>query len=64
MELFDMNLIEYTHYDGFELAELVGYVPDHDSYLMTRFKKAGLVALGRATVPELGISGQIETIFF
>ena len=39
-----------------------GYVPDKDSFLMTRFKKAGLVTIGRSTVPELGISGQTETI--
>ncbi len=39
-----------------------GYVPDHDSYLMRRFKKAGLITLGRSTVPELGISGQTETL--
>ncbi len=39
-----------------------GYVPDNDSFLMTRFKKAGLATLGRSTVPELGISGQTETI--
>ena len=39
-----------------------GYVPDKDSFLMTRFKRAGLVTLGRSTVPELGISGQTETI--
>jgi amidase len=39
-----------------------GYVPDHDSYLMTRFTEAGLVTIGRSTVPELGISGQTETI--
>jgi amidase len=39
-----------------------GYLTDHDAYLVTRFKKAGLVILGRSTVPELGISGQTETI--
>ena len=39
-----------------------GYVPDKDSFLMTRFKGAGLATLGRSTVPELGISGQTETI--
>ena len=39
-----------------------GYVPDHDSYLTTRFTEAGLVTIGRSTVPELGISGQTETI--
>ena len=39
-----------------------GYVPDHDSYLTSKFKEAGLVILGRTTVPELGIAGQTETI--
>ena len=39
-----------------------GYVPDKDSFLMTRFKTAGLISMGRSTVPELGISGQTETI--
>ncbi len=39
-----------------------GYVPDHDSFLMMRFKDAGFITLGRSTVPELGISGQTETI--
>ena len=39
-----------------------GYVPQYDSFLMGRFKKAGLLILGRSTVPELGISGQTETI--
>jgi amidase len=39
-----------------------GYVPEGDSYLTTRFKKAGLAILGRSAVPELGISGQTETI--
>lgn len=39
-----------------------GFRPDHDAYLMRRFKNAGLMLLGRSTVPELGISGQTETI--
>lgn len=39
-----------------------GYIPQKDSFLMTRFKKAGLLTLGRSTVPELGISGQTETV--
>ena len=39
-----------------------GYVPNHHSFLMKRFKAAGLITLGRSTVPELGISGQTETI--
>jgi amidase len=39
-----------------------GYMPHKDSFLMTRFKTAGLITMGRSTVPELGISGQTERI--
>jgi len=31
------------------------FVPDHDSELVARFKKAGLVILGKTNSPELGI---------
>jgi len=39
-----------------------GHLPKKDSFLTTRFRKAGLAILGRSTVPELGISGQTETV--
>lgn len=39
-----------------------GHTPDDDSYLMTRFNQAGLMTLGRSTVPELAIAGQTESI--
>ena len=32
-----------------------GYVPDHDSELVLRYKRAGLVILGKTNVPEFGI---------
>jgi amidase len=38
------------------------YRPNYDSYLMEKFKTAGLAVFGRSTVPELGISGATETI--
>ena len=38
---------------GSELAK--GYVPESDSVLMQRFRKAGLVNLGRTTTSEFGI---------
>jgi amidase len=31
------------------------YVPDHDSELATRFKRAGLVIVGKANTPEFGL---------
>ncbi len=39
-----------------------GNISASDAYLTTRFKQAGLLILGRSTVPELAISGQTETI--
>jgi len=38
-----------------------GVIPDHDSYLWTRFLKAGLVNLGRSTTPEFGLIGVTES---
>lgn len=43
---------------GSELAK--GFTPDFDSTLMTRFKEAGLVTLGRTTTPEFAISTTSE----
>lgn len=36
------------------------YVPDFDSELVTRFKKAGLIVLGKTNTPELGLMGITE----
>ncbi len=36
-------------------AFVSGYVPDHDSELVLRYKRAGLVILGKTNVPEFGI---------
>jgi amidase len=37
-----------------------GFVADHDSELMIRFRRAGLVTLGRTATPELGLSCTTE----
>jgi amidase/6-aminohexanoate-cyclic-dimer hydrolase len=39
-------------------------VPDFDSTLVTRYKKAGLVLFGKTTSPELGLSPSTESILF
>ncbi len=36
------------------------YVPDHDSELVRRYKKAGLIVLGKTNTPELGLLGVTE----
>ena len=39
-------------------------VPDHDSELVTRFKKAGLVTVGKTNTPEFGIQPTTEPELF
>jgi amidase len=39
---------------------LKDFVPDHDAELMRRFRKAGVVFLGKTNTPELGILGTTE----
>lgn len=45
-------------------AFLRDYVPDHDSELVVRLKKAGLIILGKTNTPELGIVPTTEPLLF
>ncbi len=45
-------------------AFLQGFVPDHDSELVARIKRAGLVILGKTNTPELGILPTTEPRLF
>jgi amidase len=38
-----------------KLLKRAGYVPDHSSYLVEKFRAAGLVVLGKTNTPELGL---------
>ena len=40
------------------------YVPDYDSELVKRFKKAGLITLGKTSTPEFGLMGITEPELF
>ena len=40
---------------------LVGFVPDHDSELMARFRRTGVIFVGKTATPELGILGVTES---
>lgn len=40
------------------------YVPEYDTELIKRFKKAGLVALGKTNTPEFGLMGITEPELF
>ncbi|MBW1687169.1 MAG: hypothetical protein JRS35_19145 [Deltaproteobacteria bacterium] len=40
---------------GMKLLKRAGYIPDHSSYLVEKFRAAGLVALGKTNTPELGL---------
>jgi amidase len=39
---------------------LKGYIPDYDCELVKRFKKMGLVTLGKTNTPEFGLMGTTE----
>jgi amidase len=43
---------------------LADYIPDHDSEMVTRFKQAGLVHLGKTNTPEFGLMGVTEPELF
>lgn len=47
---------------GSELTE--DYVPDHDSFLVERYKDAGLIVLGKTNTPEFGITPTTEPDVF
>jgi amidase len=39
-----------------------GFIPDGDSFLTKRFKRAGLMILGRSAIPEFALSSSTETV--
>ena len=39
---------------------LKNFIPDHDSEMVVRFKKAGLVIFGKTSTPEFGLKGVTE----
>ena len=43
---------------------LQGFVPDHDSELVARYKRAGLIIVGRTNTPEFGILPTTESQLF
>jgi amidase len=43
---------------------LRGFVPNHDSELTVRYKKAGLITLGKTNTPELGLLPTTEPGLF
>jgi amidase/6-aminohexanoate-cyclic-dimer hydrolase len=41
-----------------------GFVADHDSDLVARYRRAGLVVVGKTNTPELGLSPSTEPVVF
>ena len=35
------------------------FVPDHDAEIVTRYRKAGLVMLGKSNTPEVGLAAKL-----
>jgi amidase len=38
------------------------FVPDHDAEIVTRYRKAGLVLLGKSNTPEVGLAATTESV--
>jgi len=45
-------------------AFLRDFVPDHDSELVSRYKRAGLIVVGKTNTPEYGIMPTTEPVLF
>ncbi|MEK6597279.1 MAG: amidase, partial [Gemmatimonadota bacterium] len=43
---------------------LRGFIPDHDSELFIRYRKAGFITLGKTNTPELGLTPFTEPALF
>jgi Asp-tRNA(Asn)/Glu-tRNA(Gln) amidotransferase A subunit family amidase len=58
----------YAAYAGVRLTHgsqlFSDFVPDHDSELVARYKRAGLVIFGRSASPEFGITTSTESVLF
>ena len=39
------------------------FVPDHDAEIVTRYRRAGLVLLGKSNTPEMGLAATTEPVF-
>ncbi len=48
----------------FGTKNLRNYVPDHDSEIIIRYKKAGLIAVGKTNTPEIGLLPTTEPALF
>ncbi|MFY9224143.1 MAG: amidase [Blastocatellia bacterium] len=58
----------FPMYTGVKLSSgsryLKDYVPDHDSELVIRYKKAGLITIGKTNTPEFGLLPTTEPVLF
>ncbi len=39
------------------------FVPDHDADIVSRYRKAGLVIMGKSNTPEVGLAATTESVF-
>ena len=60
--LKDMDGRLAGHPASYGSRALAGWVPDHDSELIRRYKAAGLRIIGKTNCPELGIMGVTEPV--
>ena len=39
-----------------------GFVPDHDGEIVSRYRKAGLIIMGKTNTPEVGLAATTESV--
>lgn len=60
----DMDGLLANHTATSGSRSLASYVPDHDSELFARYRRAGVVFMGKTNCPEYGIMGITESELF
>jgi amidase len=60
------DLIQYVAGEPYRAGSraLASFVPDHDTELVTRFRRAGLVLFGKTNTPEFGLTPFTEPVLF
>ncbi len=52
------------NHNGMQFLKKLGFVGPADSFIITRFRLAGLVIVGRTNTPELGLAGTTEPLAY
>lgn len=60
----DASVVDEPSHWGNKLLRTVGWVDDHDSYLVGKLRRAGFVIVGKTNTPELGLQPTTEPLAY